>query len=128
MTKLKKLEVKEISGLLSKFTQRAHDDTERPLEEIMQPTCPGGPGEHDYFGGEGMTQAELSFPHKSVKVFSSPSFPLNETPSNQFWKMFQAEWQGALYDGVYNQEHCVFTSVLQRSGTSRIYRNIYQEN
>ena len=39
MTKLKKLEVKEISGLLSKFTQRAHDDTERPLEEIMQPTC-----------------------------------------------------------------------------------------
>lgn len=94
----------------------------------MQPTCPGGPGEHDYFGGEGMTQAELSFPHKSVKVFSSPSFPLNETPSNQFWKMFQAEWQGALYDGVYNQEHCVFTSVLQRSGTSRIYRNIYQEN
>lgn len=98
------------------------------VTEIMQPTCPGGPGEHDYFGGEGMTQAELSFPHKSVKVFSSPSFPLNETPSNQFWKMFQAEWQGALYDGVYNQEHCVFTSVLQRSGTSRIYRNIYQEN
>lgn len=98
------------------------------VTEIMQPTCPGGPGEHDYFGGEGMTQAELSFPHKSVKVFSSPSFPLNETPSNQFWKMFQAEWQGALYDGVYNQEHCVFTSVLQRSGTSSIYRNIYQEN
>lgn len=98
------------------------------VTEIMQPTCPGGPGEHDYFGGEGMTQAELSFPHKFVKVSSSPSFPLNETPSNQFWKMFQAEWQGALYDGVYNQEHCVFTSVLQRSGTSRIYRNIYQEN